>query len=828
MTYTIAQIIKIVDTDLFTLNEPTSTIETISIDSRHYNISEKTLFFCFDGSRIQAKRFIPELIHKGVKNIVLDKKYYGTISEQANFIYVEDVKTALQKLAQDKREKYHLNVIGITGSNGKTIVKEWLSSLLSDSVALIKSPKSYNSQIGVPLSIWNISKEHSLGIFEAGISTTDEMEALRNIIKPNIGILTNIGDAHSDGFKNNLEKLEEKLKLFVFSEVIIYNYNDVFIRENIQSILLKLNSNAKCYGWGQEKEAQLVIKNENSAIVVLHNNNSVDILLPTMEASFLENICHCVATLVYLGYSPEEFKEKLFQLKRIEMRLEVIEGIQNAILINDTYNSDIESLKTALNFLNQQAKNAPKTLILSDMTHRGNQNDAWNTHVLELLKETDIHQLVLIGTHFYSKKEMFNCFKKVEVFFYIDTETFLNHFSEANIKNHVVLIKGARVYQFEKIILKFQKKNHETYLQIHLNALKNNLNQFANLLKPKTKVMLMLKAHGYGLGSVEIAKLLEHQRADYLALAYIDEGIEIRNVGVKTPIMIMNPELNAVEKLYEYHLEPEIYSLNFFIELIQKVKQMGLGKGKKFPIHIKLETGMNRLGFIEEDIESLIALLKLNPQFEIVSIFSHLVASDEAQFDDFTRNQISRFEALYEMITNQIGYKPLRHILNSEGIVRHTEYQFEMVRLGIGLFGIDSSLELQPKLQNTVSLISKISQIKKVSKGETIGYSRKGVLEKDSTIGIVNIGYADGYSRVFGNGKASVWIKGQKVPTIGNICMDMTMVNLTETNGIQENDEVEIFGNHISLTELAETAQTIPYEILTSVSGRVQRVYYED
>lgn len=829
MTFTVQKIIEILSPSKTQLEDIWAEIEYLSIDSRHLSDYSKTLFFCFDGTRIKSIALIPELIKKGIQNIVIDKKYCEEVTDySANFIFVENVTEALQKIALYKRNLFTLNVIGITGSNGKTIVKEWLYQLLSGTISIVKSPKSYNSQVGVPLSVWNITKNHSLGIFEAGISQKGEMQALRTIIQPQIGLLTNIGEAHNEGFIDKREKLKEKLSLFIFSKVIIYNFNDLFIRNSIGSILKELNCNAELFGWGKDSLAQLNIKLESNTLVVLHNNSRINIPLSSTEPSYVENSSQCIATLVYLNYNLENYKEKIFQLNRLEMRLELIEGIHQSILINDTYNSDLNSLKIALNFLTQQSKNRPKTLILSDIFQSTMSVNQLSETIIELLKPIKLNQLILIGSQFYSQKEYFNTFKNISILFYLTTEDFLIQFSKNNIKDQVVLVKGSRSFEFEKIIKKYQKKTHETYLQINLNALKNNLNQFATLVKPQTKIMLMLKAQGYGLGSVEIAKLLEHQRADYFAVAYTDEGVELRNAGVQTPIMIVNPEINALEKMIEHSLEPEIYSLTFFKKCIEALKHISPLNLPKIYIHIKLETGMNRLGINENEIEELILLLNTNKQFVVKSIFSHLAASDESEYDYFTINQMKRFEALFTLIEEGIGYSPLKHILNSQGIARHSEYQYDMVRLGIGLFGFDASLKIQHQLQNTVSLISKIAQIKQVELGETIGYARNGKISRNTTIGIINLGYADGYSRIFGNGKAMVYIKGHLVPTIGNICMDMIMIDITGIENIYENDEVELFGDHISIATLADIAKTIPYEILTSVSSRVQRVYFEN
>lgn len=799
-------------------------IEFIAIDSRSIYDGPHTLFVAFKGVRQNGVQFIDEVIRKGVRNILLahneiDKSKYPGV----NFFEVENVIEALQRIVSEKRLQYSLPIIGITGSNGKTIIKEWLSQLLSADFNIVKNPKSYNSQIGVPLSLWSIDEKNTLGIFEAGISKKDEMKKLEKMIRPTIGILTNLGEAHQSNFESLEQKLSEKLRLFDHSDVLIVKYA-IFKQYPDQFLSLESrNSKLTLLTWDHSPQADIQVQfNPSSKCLELtYLNNRYSIQINQKDEIYIENISICLCLLLYLKIDIIKKESLIRSLPSIEMRLEKIEGIYDSIIINDSYNADIDSLKIALEFLTHQG-GGDKSLILSEVEHLSNEQ------LIPLIQSVRLKNLILIGDDFLKAKEFYEQLDIQDLSFYSSTENFIKNFSHTKFRNQTILIKGSRKFEFDRITELYRKRSHTTYLKVHLNALKNNLNEFSKLIKPSTKMMVMLKAQSYGLGSLEIARLLESQRVDYFAVAYIDEAIELRRGGIQTPIMILNTELGSIDKLIENNLEPEVYSLHFLNRLVEKLNSSNQDVLNPLLIHLKIETGMNRLGIGEEEIDEVIHLIRSNTRMRVQSILSHLAASDDPNHDQFTKTQIEIFQKISGKIEKELGYSVLKHILNTGGILRHSDFQMDMVRLGIGLFGFDSTHKIQSKLLNTVSLISRVSQIKKVPKGSTIGYSRNGKADQDRVIAIVSIGYADGYNRKNGNGSARVLIKNQFFQTIGNVCMDMIMVDITNGNNIQEGDEVELIGDHISVEEMAEVAETIPYEIITSISERVQRVYWED
>lgn len=806
-------------------NIPVRTLDRIEIDSRNIVFPETTLFVALDGAKSNGIDFIPDLIERGVEHFIVDEKYRDKcVLLNANFYFVPDPLTAWQSIVAFKRKEYSFPIIGITGSNGKTIVKEWLFQLLSSHYSICKNPKSYNSQIGVPLSVWGLDEKNDLAIFEAGISRPNEMEKLEQMIAPTIGILTNIGDAHQANFQNLEEKVVEKLKLFIHSKFLIVhrelvkNYTDSF------SYLKKINPDLRLIQWSEKEgaDAHILLDLNNKKLRIKFQDKEYQITLIQTETSYVENLIHCALTIFILGYDLEIYSSKLSSLSGLEMRLELIEGIQEMTIINDTYNADLDSLMIAVQYLFAQTPQTKKSIILSEIQQSG---EASQQRIFEILKDKEISQLVLIGQTFIDHNDLFKKLRTEKISFYTSTEEFLNYQDTSQFKGQTLLIKGARRFQLEKIVQLYRKKTHTTYLKVHLNALKNNLRVFTKLLKPETKIMLMLKASGYGLGSIELAKQLEGERVDYYAVAYTDEGIELRNCGIQKPILVLNPEIEALPKLLEHHLEPEIYSLGILKKLITELNALN---NPSISIHLKLETGMHRLGIAKEEMNEVIALLKENSHIQVKYLMTHLAASDESILDAFTEEQISKFSSLADHIEKELGYKIKRHVLNTGGIIKHSAHQMDMVRLGIGLFGFDSTGVVQTRLQNTISLLSRIAQIKTVSNGETVGYSRKGQTLRDTRIGIINLGYADGYFRNFGNGAAQVYVKGQYAPTIGNVCMDMIMIDITDCKNIEEGDEVELIGAHISAADLAAKANTISYEILTSISNRVQRVYWED
>ena len=806
-------------------NIPMQVIERIEIDSRNIVFPETILFVALDGAKSQGIDFIPELIERGVEHFIVEEKYRDKcVLLKGHFYFVSNPLFAWQSIVAFKRKEFTLPVIGITGSNGKTIVKEWLFQLLSSHYSICKNPKSYNSQIGVPLSVWGLDEKNDLAIFEAGISKPNEMEKLEKIIAPTIGILTNIGDAHQANFQNLEEKVREKLKLFVHSKFLIVRKELIELYKNSFADLQAVNPNLSLIQWSDREgaDAYIQLDTKNKKLQLEFQGKEYQITLIQTETFYLENLIHCVLTILVLGYDLEIYLSKLSSLSGVEMRLELIQGIQDITIINDTYNADLDSLMIAVQYLFAQTPQTKKSIILSEIQQSG---EASQQRILEILKDKDISQLVLIGQTFIDQADLFKKLRTEKISFYISTEDFLNYQDASQFKQHTLLIKGARRFQLEKIVQLYRKKTHTTYLKVHLNALKNNLRVFTKLLKPETKIMLMLKASGYGLGSIELAKQLEGERVDYFAVAYTDEGIELRNCGIQKPILVLNPEIEALPKLLEHHLEPEIYSLGILKKLIAELNTLN---NPSISIHLKLETGMHRLGVTQEEINEVIALLKEHSFVHVKYLMTHLAASDESSLDAFTEEQIYKFSSLSDYIEKELSYKIKRHVLNTGGIIRHSVHQMDMVRLGIGLFGFDSTGVVQPQLQNTISLLSRIAQIKTVSSGDTVGYSRKGQTIRDTRIGIINLGYADGYFRNFGNGVAQVYIKGQYAPTIGNVCMDMIMIDITYCKNIEEGDEVELIGAHISAADIAAKANTISYEILTSISNRVQRVYWED
>jgi alanine racemase len=805
--------------------DPDAAIGELSIDSRTIISPESTLFFCFNGSRKNGIDYIPELIDKGVRNfIVLSLDAVSPYLNQANFVEVDSVTKALQEIAQYKRKQFHYPVIGITGSNGKTIVKEWLSQLLEPNFSIVKSPKSYNSQIGVPLSIWNMSEQNTLGVFEVGISKMAEMNELEPIVRPTIGIFTNIGDAHQEGFPSLEAKIDEKLQLFIHAEVIIYSTNDKLLSDRIS--LFAANHQIKTLTWGTSS-SDLAIEFIDQKLSVTIPGSSTPFLLdiPSQHAIYIENIAHCITTAYYLGVSMDEIAKIIPTLQKINMRLELIDGFGQSKIINDSYNSDIISIRAALDFLHQQSAGKSKILVLSDIMAQVSNEQKTYEELFSLIQKNELKECIFIGPTF-AKYPIFSKLPS-SVSFFKSTEEFIKQFPREQIAHKIVLLKGARSFEFEKIARWLEEKSHKTYLEIKLNHIIHNLNYFARLLNPNTRIMLMLKANGYGLGSVETAKFLEHQKADYFAVAYLDEGIELRREGVKTPIMIMNSNLDHVDKFIRHQLEPEIYSLFSLKKLLAELETIPTST-QKIGIHIKLETGMNRLGFQQEDIDELTSILYIQKNIEVKTIFSHLAASDDPLHDDFTTAQCEQFFSMAHHIENKIGYTVIKHILNTGGIIRHSKYQGDMVRLGIGLIGLDSTGITQKNLKSAVSLKSTISQIKKVRKADSVGYSRNGKLSIDSFVAIIELGYADGFLRKFGNGNAEAYIGQKRYPTIGNICMDMTMINLGSDSSVQEGDEVELFGDHIPIETLAKKADTISYEILTSISSRVKRVFVQE
>ncbi len=829
--YTISEIATAIKAQIFAKNVEDH-IEHILLDSRKLLFPSTSVFFALSGPRRKGNLYVEELYNKGVRCFVVDE-FFGEEEllkfPKAAFLQVTDVLQALHLLIAFHRQQFAIPVIGITGSNGKTIVKEWLYQLLQHDYNIVRSPKSYNSQIGVPLSVWQMKPDHTLGIFEAGISQPDEMHKLAKIIVPTIGIITSIGEAHGEGFLNIRQKINEKLKLFIKCGLLVYGADDPDLNEAVSTFKNNVRSgdDFELFSWSKKETATLQIlavetTGLQTSISAQWKNNAVNFSIPFIDVAAVENAITCCCVLLYLGIDVKIIAERMLQLRPVEMRLELKQGINNCSLINDSYSADINSLTIALDFLQQQQQHARRTLILSDILQSGKSSGELYAGVAAILEQKKINRFIGIGPEISKQK---NAFKNIEeTVFFSSSAEFRQQFHSQHFYNETILLKGARVFEFEQISHLLEEKIHQTVLEINLNAITYNLNTYQRLLNPGVKLMAMVKAFSYGSGSFEIANLLQFHHVDYLAVAYADEGVELRKAGITLPIMVMNAEEVTFDVLVQYNLEPELFSFAILTSFDSYLKQGGINN---YPVHIKLDTGMRRLGFELKDIPALCDLLKATSVFKIQSVFSHLAASDSVLHDEFTNAQAKAFLLGCEQIKKITNYSFIRHIANTSAIHRHKNLQLDMIRLGIGLYGVDADPAIQQQLKNVTTLKTTISQIKKIKEGESIGYSRKGVATKDSVIATVRIGYADGYPRLLSNGIGKMMANGKSLPVIGNICMDMTMLDITGVE-VQEGDDVIVFGAALPVSELAILAQSIPYEILTGISQRVKRVYYEE
>jgi len=824
--YSISEITQIVKGELIHVSDADALITELAIDSRRIILPEGSLFFALTSKRNDGHKYIEELYEKGVRNFVVEEEPVNLLLlYNTNIIKVKNTLFALQALATAHRKQFNIPVIGITGSNGKTIVKEWLYQLLNESKNIVRSPKSFNSQIGVPLSVWQIREDHELAIFEAGISEPDEMDHLQPIIQPTIGIFTNIGHAHDENFINRIQKAGEKFKLFTKVKTLVYCIDQKEVQEGI--IKTGLLKNIDTFTWSRKTSADLQITTvcpdgHTMQLTGLYQDAEISIAIPFTDEASIENAIHCWATMLLMGYNNTLISRRMRMLQPLAMRLEMKAGINNCTLINDSYSNDIDSLSIALDFLNQQKQHRKKTVILSDILQSGRSDSHLYGDVSELLNQRHIDRLIGIGNGISRHSTLF----KMEKEFFSTTEEFLDSYSISAFANESILLKGARIFGFERITEALQQKTHETVLEIDLNALVYNLNYYRSNLDPGVKVMAMVKAFSYGSGSCEIANVLQFHQVDYLTVAYADEGVELRKAGIKMPIMIMNPDEESFDAIIKYQLEPEIYSFRV-LRMLEAVLIKLSANTPSIGIHIKIDTGMNRLGFDPSEVDELINQIKDRAQIRVKSVFSHLAASDSATNDDFTRHQISLFRMISERISFEFDYPILRHIANTAAITRFPEARFDMVRLGIGLYGISPLPEEQEYLQNVSTLRSVISQIKHVSPDETVGYNRRYKAQKETTIAIVPIGYADGLSRALSNGIGYLKVNGKFAPIVGSICMDMTMIDITGIN-VHEGDEVIIFGKELPITRLADEMGSIPYEILSGISQRVKRVYFQE
>ncbi|TKB97868.1 bifunctional UDP-N-acetylmuramoyl-tripeptide:D-alanyl-D-alanine ligase/alanine racemase [Pedobacter cryophilus] len=812
IAYQIQDLSKII-ADKLVLPHPDQIIRHILTDSRKVSEASSSVFFALKARR-DAHQYIPQLYEIGLRSFVITDENFSVANyPDANFIWVKDSLKALQQLVAYHRSHFHYPVIGITGSNGKTIVKEWLFQLLAADFKLIRSPKSYNSQIGVPLSVWEMTHDYDLAIFEAGISTVQEMDHLEEIIKPTIGILTNLASSHDEGFESRTQKLQEKLRLFKNSETLIIN----------SKYISELSEAKKIFTWSFDQDADLKITdisthNGNSLIKGIYKNIEIAIRIPFTDKASIENAVICWASMLYLNYHQQVIAQRIEKLLVVKMRLELKSGIHQTAIIDDSYNSDFSSLEIAIDFLNQQSQYLTKTLILSDIHQSGIPAVQLYQKVAQLVENKGIDKFIGIGEDLQKHQGNF----KMNKWFFKDTDDFLERFDKQIFKNETILLKGARHFEFERISKILTQKVHDTVLEINLNALVHNLNHYKSKLAPGVKLMAMVKAFAYGSGSDEIANILQHHKVDYLAVAYADEGVALRQAGITLPIMVLSPEVSSFEALISNQLEPELYSFRILEAFADYLSDHQI---ESYPVHIKLDTGMHRLGFTDEDIAELISFLLSHKALQVKSALSHLAASESDVHNNYTQHQIQLFDKISNRLSEALGYTFIKHIANTAAISKWPQAQFDMVRLGIGLYGIESVIAERAALQNVATLKTTITQIKELKKGETVGYGRSGIMKKDGKIATVKIGYADGYPRALGNGVGYMLINGKRAYTIGNICMDMTMLDITGL-AIKEGDDVIIFGEELSVYDLSKQLNTIPYEVITNISQRVKRVYF--
>ncbi|MGJ7030799.1 bifunctional UDP-N-acetylmuramoyl-tripeptide:D-alanyl-D-alanine ligase/alanine racemase [Niabella hirudinis] len=801
---------------------PAGIVDTLLTDSRKLVAPARSLFFALEGPQRNGHVFIPELYKKGLRYFVVAQPVDEAAFPDAVFLHVSDTLQALQQVATAHRHRHPATVIGITGSNGKTVVKEWLYQLLQPYKNIVRSPKSYNSQLGVPLSVWQMSAENNLAIFEAGISRPGEMEKLETIIAPTIGVLTNIGPAHSEGFSNEAEKLSEKLKLFKHVKVIIANGDHPLIARGVRAYP------ATFFSWGKQAHnaiqvTGIMVKEASTALYIKEKEGPrFEVTIPFTDQASIENAITCIAVLRWLHTEPALIIAGMQGLQPVNMRMEFKQGINNCIVINDSYSADLGSLTVALEFLQQQARGKIKTVILSDIPEgSGDAQQLYHT-ILEQLRRYGVNRLIGIGERiqaFFSRLGAQDVLPQCS--FFLSTREFLEKFHSTQYHDEYILVKGARRFGFERIVTLLEQKVHETVLEINLDAVAFNLKTIQQRLKPGVKLMAMVKAFGYGSGAAEIASVMELHKADYLGVAYADEGVELRKAGIAMPVMVLNTEASAFDALTDYNLEPDLFSFELLRAFEQHVKNSGF---KHYPIHIEVETGMNRTGFAVSDMPALAMYLKDNEWLRVQSVFSHLAASEDKVEDSFTFRQFDLLMEAAGMLETELGYSFIKHIANTSAILRFPQLQLDMVRLGIGLYGISGNTEVP--LQTVATLKTTVSQVKKIREGETVSYNRRGIAKKDSLIATLRIGYADGYSRRLGNGVGKVWVNGQLAPVIGTVCMDMTMIDITHIPGVKEGDDVIVFGAPVPVQQLAEWTGTIPYEIMTGISQRVTRVYY--
>lgn len=823
MKYTISHIASVLDAKVSIQKD--ENIEYLLVDSRKIVFPERSLFFALAGPRRDGHDFIPEVYQRGIRNFIIHHRFDHSTYADANFLKVDDVLLSLQQLAAYHRRQFSYPVIGITGSNGKTIVKEWLYQLLSPEHNIVRSPRSYNSQIGVPLSVWQMNEANTLAIFEAGISMPNEMDKLAGIIQPTIGVLTNIAEAHSEGFIDRLHKSSEKFKLFEKCECVIARRKDLPTEQQVMEKQLE----TKFLTWGNSAENAFIIEDvtrqeKQTAVSLNYQSATISFTVPFTDDASIENAITCSCVMLVLNYSADVIAERIQKLQQVEMRLQLKKAINNSYIINDSYSNDPYSLSIALDYLKQQAGENKTTVILSDFLQSSQQKAKLYQQLAIELQQRNINRLIGIGKEISINKHLIAEHYKGQIVCFDNPDHLFDKYTTHQFRDEYILLKGARIFEFERVSRWLEQKVHQTVLEVNLTALVHNLKVYQSMLKPATKLMAMVKAFSYGSGSAEVARVLQFHKVDYLAVAYADEGVDLRKEGISLPIMVMNADEVSFHTLIQYNLEPEIYGMHILKSFNEYLLQQGINQ---FPVHIKIDTGMHRLGFEQKDMAELCSYLSNSHTIAVRSVFTHLVGSEAPEHDEFTRQQVQLFDEACHQVQSSIGYSFIRHAGNSSAIIRHPNLQYDMVRLGIGLYGVDSSAAIQNQLQTVATLRSTISLVRDVKAGETVGYNRKGKVERDSKIATVRIGYADGLSRHLGNGAGKMYIKGSLAPIIGNVCMDMTMIDVTGMDaGI--GDEVEVFGKNIPVQHVAEWSGTIAYEILTGVSQRVKRVYVEE
>lgn len=825
MRYSIQEIAAILHCNEHNLAQPQASITSLLTDSRSLTYPEESLFFAIRTQSNDGHHYIPQLYSKGVRNFIVESTL-GIPQEysDANFLVVPNSCTALQEIAAYHRKRFDIPVIGITGSKGKTTLKERLNQLLKDDFNIVRSPRSFNSQIGVPLSLWEIDDSTTLSIIEAGISQPGEMYALQSMIRPTIGVWTNLGDEHSDGFMSIYEKAEEKAQLLTACDHIIYCADDALIADSVKPIL----NISQGIGWSMHNPeaalfiSQVIKKDTETHIIYKYQNNTAQIIFPLTRDRDIENVLNCLAVMLCLGIDTDTIAQRMASLTPIDTRLNVIEATNNCMVIADSYTSDYNSLAPALDFMARRATpDTSLTVILSDVQSGAMSQTELYRRIATLIDSKNITRFIGIGEEVTAYKRFFD----VNSQFFTSTKDFLDNISQNDFENEIILVKGAPEFDFKLIIDMLEARQHQTVLQVNLDAVAHNYNFFRSKLRPDTRIVCMVKASGYGAGSDEIAKTLQDRGAAYLTVAAHDEGAELRQAGITMPIMVLNPKVKNYKAMFAYNLEPEVFSIEECKEIIREAEKCGI---TNYPVHIKIETGMNRLGFLKHQLPELINLLHSQDAITPASVFSHLSVADEPLQDEYTMQQFARFDECCQILQDAFSHRILRHILNTTGVVRFPEHQYDMVRVGIGLHGIATVDDgTEDNLQPSSSLHSVIIALKHLPKGTSIGYGRKGTLSRDAIIATIPIGYADGFSRCFGNGNAMMWVNGTLCPTIGNVCMDLCMIDVTDAQ-CSVGDSVEIFGSHIPVERLAEARGTIPYEILTSISSRVKRVYYRE